>query len=182
MGAKAPSRVGLRVRRGRGDGRARLCSSSKDNALASRRRCADDFRVVLFLRGPLEDSEAAGFRGEAPRPARGRRRPLRLARGGPRRPCAARTPELVDSVALVGENPLPGAFEVRPRRKRCRDWPRDRLGRGPRGLVRRALEAGSAAGPYCAPRLYRPLAAPDAQHSAVRRGGAGFVGPVRLLA
>jgi len=73
----------------------------------------EDFRVVLFLRGPLEDSkrlvleeklralpEAAGVRYVSPEEG--------LAA------LKREDPELVDSVALVGENPLPGAFEVSP--------------------------------------------------------------------
>jgi hypothetical protein len=73
----------------------------------------DDFRVVFFLRGPLEDSklkileeklraapEAADVRYVAPEEALAAMR--------------REDPELADSVALVGDNPLPGAFEIRP--------------------------------------------------------------------
>ncbi|MDE2510447.1 MAG: permease-like cell division protein FtsX [Elusimicrobia bacterium] len=73
----------------------------------------DDFRVVLFLRGPLEESkrdilkekllaspEAADVRYVSPEES------LAALRRD--------DPDLADSVALVGENPLPGAFEVKP--------------------------------------------------------------------
>ena len=109
----------------------------------------DDFRVVLFLRGPLEDPkrlvleerlraqpEAAAVRYVAPEEG------LAALR--------REDPELVDSVALVGENPLPGAFEVRPAPDALRAWPR--------GSIR---PKGSRIGPTCAgsPRSCRPSCA-----------------------
>src|ERR1019366_10741978 len=73
----------------------------------------DDFRVVLFLRGPLEDSKRMVL--EEKRRAQPEVADVRYV--SPEEGLAAlrrEDPELVDSVALVGENPLPGAFEVRP--------------------------------------------------------------------
>ncbi|MBI4371279.1 MAG: hypothetical protein HY552_03160 [Elusimicrobia bacterium] len=74
---------------------------------------AGDLRVVFFLRSPLEESrrkiaeetlraqpEAAEVRYVSPGQA------LAFLR--------REDPELVDAVALVGDNPLPGAFEVKP--------------------------------------------------------------------
>ena len=73
----------------------------------------DDFRVVLFLRGPLEESKR--FVLEEKLRASPEVADLRYV--SPEEGLSAlrrEDPELVDSVALVGENPLPGAFEVRP--------------------------------------------------------------------
>lgn len=74
---------------------------------------SEDFRVVFFLRGAVDESrlrvleerllaspESADVRYVSPREA------LEALR--------REDPELVEAVALVGENPLPGAFEVRP--------------------------------------------------------------------
>ena len=73
----------------------------------------DDFRVVLFLRGPLADSKKDVLEEKlraSPDVADVRYVSPEEALAALRR----EDPELVDSVALVGENPLPGAFEVRP--------------------------------------------------------------------
>lgn len=73
----------------------------------------DDFRVVLFLRGPLDDAKRMIVEEKlraAPEAAEVRYVPPEEALASLRREDA----ELVDSVALVGDNPLPGAFEVRP--------------------------------------------------------------------
>lgn len=73
----------------------------------------DDFRVVLFLRGPLEEAKRAVV--EEKLRARPEVADLRFV--SPDEALAAlkrEDPELVDAVATVGENPLPGAFEVRP--------------------------------------------------------------------
>src|SRR5580700_8906598 len=73
----------------------------------------DDFRVVLFLRGPLEESKRLVL--EEKLRAQPEVEDVRYV--SPEEGLAAlrrEDPELVDSVALVGENPLPGAFEVRP--------------------------------------------------------------------
>jgi hypothetical protein len=73
----------------------------------------DDFRVVFFLRGPLEDSKRLVL--EEKLRAQPEISDLRYV--SPEDGLAAlrrEDPELVDSVALVGENPLPGAFEARP--------------------------------------------------------------------
>lgn len=73
----------------------------------------DDFRVVLFLRGPLEESKRAVVEEKLraqPEAAEVRYVPPEDGLAALKR----EDPELVDSVAFVGENPLPGAFEVRP--------------------------------------------------------------------
>jgi hypothetical protein len=73
----------------------------------------DDFRVVLFLRGPLEESKRLVLEEKL----RASPDVADLRYVSPEESLAAlrkEDPELVDSVALVGENPLPGAFEVRP--------------------------------------------------------------------
>lgn len=73
----------------------------------------DDFRVVLFLRGPLEDSKRMVLEEKlraAPEAAEVRYVSPDESLAALRR----EDPELADSVALVGDNPLPGAFEVRP--------------------------------------------------------------------
>ncbi len=77
---------------------------------------SDDFRVVFFLHGPIEDAkrlvieekiradpEAAEVRYVSPEEA--------LAS------LKREDPDLVDSIAFVGNNPLPGAFEIRPSAK-----------------------------------------------------------------
>ena len=74
---------------------------------------SDDFRVVLFLRHPLEDSKRKVLEEKLraqPETAELRYVPPEEALSALRR----EDPELVDAIALVGENPLPGAFEVTP--------------------------------------------------------------------
>jgi len=90
----------------------------------------DDFRVVLFLRGPLEDSKRLVLEEKL----RAQPEVADVRYVSPEEGLAAlrrEDPELVDSVALVGENPLPGAFEVRP---------------SPEALPRLAAWIGSAEG------------------------------------
>lgn len=73
----------------------------------------DDFRVILFLRGPLEESKRAVIEEKlraAPEAADVRYVSPEESLAALRRD----DPDLADSVALVGDNPLPGAFEVRP--------------------------------------------------------------------
>ncbi len=73
----------------------------------------EDFRVVLFLRGPLEDSKRLVLEEKL----RAQPEVADVRYVSPEESLASLRrddPELVDSVALVGENPLPGAFEVRP--------------------------------------------------------------------
>jgi hypothetical protein len=73
----------------------------------------DDFRVVLFLRGPLEEPKRLVLEEKlraSPEAADVRYVPPEEALAALRRD----DPELADSVALVGDNPLPGAFEVKP--------------------------------------------------------------------
>jgi cell division protein FtsX len=73
----------------------------------------DDFRVVLFLRGPLDDGRRAVLEEKLralPESAAVRYVPPDEGLAAVRRS----DPELVDSVALVGDNPLPGAFELSP--------------------------------------------------------------------
>lgn len=73
----------------------------------------DDFRVVLFLRGSLEESRAKVLEEKlraAPEVA-----DVRFVSADDALAALKRDdPELVESVALVGGNPLPSAFEVRP--------------------------------------------------------------------
>jgi hypothetical protein len=73
----------------------------------------EDFRVVLFLRGPMEDSKRLVLEEKV----RALPEAAAVRYVSPEEGLAAlkrEDPELVDSVALVGENPLPGAFEVAP--------------------------------------------------------------------
>src|SRR6187551_393770 len=73
----------------------------------------DDFRVVLFTRASLEESRAKVLEEKlrsAPEVADVRFIPADEALAALKRD----DPELADSVALVGDNPLPAAFEVRP--------------------------------------------------------------------
>ena len=73
----------------------------------------DDFRVVFFLRGTLEDSKRLVLEEKL----RAQPEVSDLRYVSPEDALAAlrrADPELLDSVALVGENPLPGAFEARP--------------------------------------------------------------------
>src|SRR4051812_31027713 len=73
----------------------------------------DDFRVVLFTRAALEESRAKVLE-EKIRAAAGvvdvRYVPADEALAALKRD----DPELAESVALVGDNPLPSAFEVSP--------------------------------------------------------------------
>lgn len=73
----------------------------------------DDFRVVLFTRASLEEARAKVLE-EKIRAASGvadvRFVPADEALAALKRD----DPELAESVALVGDNPLPSAFEVRP--------------------------------------------------------------------
>ncbi|HEX4048938.1 MAG TPA: permease-like cell division protein FtsX [Elusimicrobiota bacterium] len=74
---------------------------------------SDDFRVVFFLRGPMDDSKRLVLEEKL----RAEPEAADVRYVSPEEGLAAlrrEDPELVDSVALVGENPLPGAFEVRP--------------------------------------------------------------------
>ena len=73
----------------------------------------EDFRVVLFLRGQVSDSRLKILEEKL------RAQPeVELARYvSPDEALASlkrEDPELVDAVALVGDNPLPGSFEVVP--------------------------------------------------------------------
>jgi cell division protein FtsX len=73
----------------------------------------DDFRVVLFLRGPLDDAKRKILEEKllaSPEAAEVRYVSPEEGLAALRRD----DPELADSVALVGDNPLPGAFEVKP--------------------------------------------------------------------
>lgn len=73
----------------------------------------DDFRVVLFMRASVEESRAKVLEEKlraAPEVADVRFIPADEALAALKR----EDPELADSVALVGDNPLPAAFEVRP--------------------------------------------------------------------
>ncbi len=73
----------------------------------------DDFRVVLFLRASLEESRAKVLEEKlraAPEVADVRFISADEALAALKRD----DPELAESVALVGDNPLPAAFEVRP--------------------------------------------------------------------
>jgi cell division protein FtsX len=74
---------------------------------------SDDFRVVLFLRGPLEE----GRRAVLEEKLRAQPEAAEVRYVAPEEGLAAvrrEDPDLVDAVALVGENPLPGAFEIKP--------------------------------------------------------------------
>ena len=73
----------------------------------------DDFRVVFFLRSGVEESKRAVSEEKlraAPEVAEVRYVSPTAALAALKR----EDPELVDSIAFVGDNPLPGAFEVRP--------------------------------------------------------------------
>lgn len=73
----------------------------------------DDFRVVLFTRASLEEARAKVLEEKlraAPEVADVRFIPADEALAALKRD----DPELAESVALVGDNPLPAAFEVRP--------------------------------------------------------------------
>ena len=91
----------------------------------------DDFRVVFFLRGQPAESKRLVLEEKlraAPEIADVRYVSPEEGLAALRR----EDPELADSVALVGENPLPGAFEARP---------------APQALPRLAAWIASAAGP-----------------------------------
>lgn len=73
----------------------------------------DDFRVVLFLRGPLDDGRLKVLEEKL----RASPDAAEVRYVSPEESLAALRkddPEMVDSIALVGGNPLPGAFEVKP--------------------------------------------------------------------
>jgi len=73
----------------------------------------DDFRVVFFTRGSVEEARAKVLEEKlraAPEVADVRFIPADEALANIKRD----DPELAESVALVGDNPLPAAFEVRP--------------------------------------------------------------------
>jgi hypothetical protein len=73
----------------------------------------DDFRVVFFTRASLEESRAKVLEEKlraAPEVADVRFVPADEALAALKRD----DPELAESVALIGDNPLPAAFEVRP--------------------------------------------------------------------
>ena len=73
----------------------------------------DDFRVVLFLRGGLSESRAKVL--EEKLRAGPEVMDVRYVSADEALAALKRDdPELVESVALVGDNPLPAAFEVRP--------------------------------------------------------------------
>ncbi|MBI4059906.1 MAG: hypothetical protein HY403_00595 [Elusimicrobia bacterium] len=74
---------------------------------------SDDFRVVLFVRSPLEEARAKVFEEKlraAPEVADVRFISADEALAALKR----EDPELAESIAVVGDNPLPAAFEVRP--------------------------------------------------------------------
>jgi cell division protein FtsX len=73
----------------------------------------EDFRVVLFTRSSLDEARAKVVEEKlraAPEVAEVRYVAADEALAALKR----EDPELVDSVALIGDNPLPAAFEVRP--------------------------------------------------------------------
>lgn len=73
----------------------------------------DDFRVVLFLRRPLDESKRAVVEEKL----RAQPEAADVRYVSPEDALAALKREdsdLVDSVAFVGDNPMPGSFEVRP--------------------------------------------------------------------
>ena len=91
-----------------------------ETLLLAERQCSrleaslrDDFRVVLFTRASLEEARAKVLEEKlraAPEVADVRFISANEALAGLKRD----DPELAESVALVGDNPLPAAFEVRP--------------------------------------------------------------------
>lgn len=111
------------------EGKARLASLftlavaaglAGETLLLAERHCSrleeslrDDFRVVLFLRAPMEQSRAKVLEEKlraAPEIADVRYVSADEALAAIKR----EDPELAESVALVGDNPLPAGFEVRP--------------------------------------------------------------------
>jgi hypothetical protein len=73
----------------------------------------EDFRVIFFLRGAVDEPRVRVLEERllaAPEAAEVRYVPPAAALETLRR----EDPELVEAVALVGDNPLPGSFEVRP--------------------------------------------------------------------
>src|SRR5579859_1732667 len=73
----------------------------------------EDFRVVLFLRGTVEDAKRTVLEEKL----RALPEVADLSYVTPEEGLAAvrhEDPELVDAVSLVGDNPLPGAFEIKP--------------------------------------------------------------------
>ncbi len=91
-----------------------------ESLLLAERHCShlesslrDDFRVVLFTRAALEEARAKVLEEKiraAPEVAEVRYITADEALSTLKRD----DPELAESVALVGDNPLPAAFEVRP--------------------------------------------------------------------
>lgn len=80
---------------------------SLESALSS------DFRVVLFLRGEVPEPRVKVL--EEKLRAQPESSAVRYVSSDEALAALRREdPELVDAVALVGDNPLPGAFEVRP--------------------------------------------------------------------
>jgi cell division protein FtsX len=74
---------------------------------------SDDFRVVLFLHGPLD----AGRRTVLEEKLRALPEAAEVRYVGPDEGIATvrrEDPDLIDAVALVGDNPLPGAYEIKP--------------------------------------------------------------------
>lgn len=74
---------------------------------------SDDFRVVFFLRGAPEESKRAVLEEKL----RAQPEASEVRYVSPEDGLAAvrhEDPDLVDAVALVGDNPLPGAFEIKP--------------------------------------------------------------------
>ncbi len=99
--------------------------------ILAERQCArlesalgDDFRVVLFLRAGIDDARRAVIQEKLramPEVADARYVSPDEGLAAARRD----DPDLIDSIALVGGNPLPGAFEIRPAASalpRLADW------------------------------------------------------------
>lgn len=84
---------------------------------------ADDFRVVFFLRGAPDEARVRVLQEKllaAPESADVRYVSPKDALEALRR----EDPELVESIALVEDNPLPGAFEVKPEPEAYAELPR----------------------------------------------------------
>jgi len=99
---------------------AATAAMAAETLLLAERQCRrlegalrEDFRVVLFLRGDVPESRRKVLEEQLraqPEAEQVRYVPPEEALAALKR----EDPELVDAVALVGENPLPGAFEVEP--------------------------------------------------------------------
>lgn len=99
---------------------AAVAGLAAETLLLAERHCSrldaslrDDFRVVLFLRASLEEARAKVLEEKlraSPEVADVRYVAADDALAALKRD----DPELAESVALVGDNPLPAAFEVRP--------------------------------------------------------------------